>query len=315
MKKSRSNSAFFVLCRGVLIGAILACLVFLMEVFALGLMPVIDSELRNPQLWIVPGLVFLFVFVWCLSRNGVFRTILVLLMVGSLAAGLYYQGPALLSSLMNVLFKTRIDLQRYNQLDDPEFENTFLLANHPFPIYYVDDGNLDETIDQSTLEALTAYISQLPPVLLENCTGIYLMEDQAFTTLDDSYEDSSVYGVSKSQNFTVDIRLIGNEGRYSYTYLHSGKAVTLDDPLFYTETIVHELVHLVDMKHGTGSGLLSASDQVQQFYADAPDLFGDYGASSATEWFAEAGVYYFLYPQTLYSLSPNVYTYMEGIFT
>lgn len=314
MKKSRSNSAFFILCRAVLLAAIMACTVFLMEVFFLGLMPVIESQLTNPPMWILPGIVFVFVFLWCLIRSGMLRTFLVLGIIGGIVCSLYVQGPALTSTLVSTFIDSKIDLERYVQADDPEFANTYLLRQNPFPIFYVDDGNLEQTIPQSTLDALTAYIADLPAVLLDNCSAMYLMEEKAFEDMDPSYENSIVFGLSKSSNFTVDIRLV-SDGSSSYTYMHSGQPVTLDNPVFYTETIVHELVHLFDMKSASRGALYSESDPFIAWYQSSPELFGSYGGTSPAEWFAEAGVYYFMYPDLLQMMSADIYQALDTVFS
>lgn len=311
--KSRNSSAFFLLCRAILLAGIMACTSFLMEVFFLGLMPMIENQLTNPSMWVLPACIGAFVFVWCLIQNGLLRTMLVLGLCAALLCSLYVQGPVLSSYLLNALMDSRIDLQRYVHADDPAFEHTWLLASEPFPIYYVDDGDLSVTVSQSTLDALTRYIDGLPSVLLENCSAVYLMEEPAFEAMDDQYENSSVFGVSKSSDFTMDIRLVSN-GSNSYTYMHDGTAVTLDNPLFYTETIVHELIHLADMKAGLQTQLASQSEPFASWYAAYPDLFGTYGSTSPAEWFAEAGVYYFMYPDLLMEISAEIYQAMDQFF-
>lgn len=305
--KSRSNSAFFILCRAFFLALCSAFFVFVLEVLFLGLRPVLKFQLLNPELWVIPLICAVFVFIWNLSRSGLYHFLLSCLLVFTTGMVSMHSGVELQNVLFRYLRNTKIDLQRYTLLDNPEYPDTYLITSDPVAIYYVDDGNYDETISEETLNYLCDYVRSLPSSLLVMPCAIYFMEDAAFCKLDPSYENSSVYGMSRSSDFTIHIRLIGLEGRYSYTYLHSNEAITLDNPKFYTETIVHELCHLIDMQNVAGGSLLSANEPFLTYYEENPDLFGSYGQTSSTEWFAECGVYYFMYPDELQKISPELY--------
>lgn len=199
------------------------------------------------------------------------------------------------------------------QKKDPLYDDSVLEEDQPFLIFYTDDVNTPESMNPEDLSYLTQFIQSLPDVLTSNTAALYFVEDDLFLNQNDDLEHTGdIYGVSDVQNVAASIRLIHQNADQLYTLTKEGEQVILSNPDFYKETIVHELSHLLDLySSGTGN-LTSYSAEFRDLYEAAPDLLGEYGSTARTEYFAEAGVYYFLYPDRLKQLSLPLFEFFEA---
>lgn len=300
--------------RSLAISALWAVCTFLFEIGFLGLWNIWPASLHHWQLWFFPILLFVFSFVWQLLRHAYAKIIWTILVCAGLIGLEIFNAPWVNSQAASLVLDLRIEQQEEGQARNPLYPGSVLVADSPVLIYYLDDGSTPEKMPPDQLDSVAAFVAGLPEVLTERTAAIYLMEDGLFLQQNGDIENpGNVFGVSDSRNVSTQIRLIHQDSDEMYTYLKDGTLVFLSDPSFYSETIVHEMTHLFDLYPDDGETLLSDSRQLQDFYSRQPDLLGEYGSTSPAEYFAEAGVYYFLYPQLMQEKSPELYAWFDQI--
>lgn len=253
-------------------------------------------------------------FFFFLIKSGLFRLILVtgLLVMGFVSVQM---NPQYWSGLFGELQqRVLLDISQYIQKDTPIYSQADQLAEEPIAIYYVDDGNPETGVNPALLEELNYFVSILPDELLEQAAALYYVEDQAFEMSSYDGPSSQVFGFSNSGTMSSSIRLMTDINYLEYTQLKSGAYAFLDDPAFYKETIIHELSHLMDMKAGSSSTTYSDTEEFQALYQADPYSISGYGASNASEFFAEAAVYYYMYPELLETKNPDVFNYFEALY-
>lgn len=316
-EKSRSNSAFFLflaLCKAILV----FLLVFMMELLLLGLLPVWKQSLGFGLLWLLPiwsAVLFLF---WQQlkekqhKKRRIQYIFLIVYAVGSfliLFTGIQQKGTT------RMFRQLHIQSERKQQKNNPLYPNLEIIENEKIPVFYVAGESADEKLTSSdTLAQISSFIERLPEQLLDNTAGIYLMEDQSFLKETSDFSSTEIFGLSDTATLSVHIRLSPEEYGEFYTKLHDGKLVGLQDPAFYEETIVHELCHLLDYRYGSYGMLLSSEKEFLDIYDQKKDFFGNYATSSPAEFFAECGVYYYLYPELMKEQFPGGYAYFQTQF-
>lgn len=308
--KSRTSSAFLAFGRNVLTAFLWAAAILIFELSFLNLWPVINQEFGHWQIWFLPGCVLLFVLIYWSLKRPLTRTILILAGFAAVLSGWFFYGQKIQEIASAYVLDLRISEQKNAQTDQPLYENSEQISESPLLVYWTDDPETEEVLDDGSKEQIAMFIEQLPDVLTRYGASIYLMEDEAFLReCSDIEKNGNVYGVSSTAEAAANIRIILKDPGLLYTYLKDGSTVLLSDPAFYHETIVHELTHLLDYYSTGVQELKSHSSQIEQFYQNNPYQFGEYGASSREEYFAEAGVYYFLYPDLMQENAPEVYAF------
>lgn len=310
--KSRTSSAFLAFVQNLLFALLCGGGFLIFEISLFNLWPVFSLEISHWQLWVIPAAVSGFIFLFRSFHSRLARfMICAFCIMGILITGVMY-GKEIADLSSAYILDLRISEQKNEQLEQPEYPEAFRLSEDPLLVYWVDDPQTEEGLDEQQLENIVTFIRNLPPVLTQYAASVYLVEDQIFKNQNPELEKSGeVFGVSSTAEASADIRVVFEDSSVLYTYLKDGTTVFLNDPVFYRETIVHELTHLLDYYSTGVQELKRSSPEFTQFYEKAPDAFGSYGATAPEEYFAEAGVCYFLYPQMMKETSPEVYSFFE----
>ncbi|WP_286356535.1 anthrax toxin lethal factor-related metalloendopeptidase [Ileibacterium valens] len=313
--KSRTSSAFLAFIRNLLISLLWGAGILIFEISSLNLWEVLHYEVGHWQLWFFPIAVFCFVFLYRSFKKPVMKLAICLIAISSLLLSLYFRGVQIADIASAYILDLKISQQKNVQKSTPLYPNSVLLTEEPLLVYWVDDEKTSETLNSEQLETTRQFIESLPEILTQYSAAVYLMEDSLFLQNNSDIASlGEVFGVSSTLQAASCIRVIFDDANVLYTYLKDGSTVFLNDPIFFRETIVHELAHLLDY-YSTGiQDLLSESEEFNQFYEEDPDLFGDYGASAREEYFAEASVFYFLYPDLMKQIAPDIYQFFLDRF-
>lgn len=162
------------------------------------------------------------------------------------------------------------------------------------PIYLESDGEL-------TNNQLGIFINQIkstPSYLFNNCRGIYLQTEQTlnedFINMYGYADDEGITGFADQTNALAHVDYTFNEGDV-------------------TRILWHELWHLYDYSHGAPYSCIRETPSWQTLYNSAPSSITEYGATSASECFAEAGWMYIYSKEELMQKNMDVYNYFEAL--
>lgn len=299
MKSRTKPSAFFRILAGAAIGAAGALILFAVELLAFGLAPQLSRVWTYSVLWILPSLFFAGIFLHVYVRRNFFRLCLWVFLCLILAMGSMYfviNPPAQLYQLGYIR-------QRLKDIPVDNIEGLDQIAAKPLKIYMQDAKEMDPDAQ----EWIISFVSSLDPALLARPSGLYFLNLDSFSKEMGEDFTSGVFGYSQNMSRQAFIRMPSDSEQNRYTVFKDGSHVDLSEPDFYTETIVHELCHLLDVQEQGDTLFFSRSPEWQNLYDQYSQLLGEYGATSPVEFFAEAGVYYFLYPDLLQDISPEIY--------
>ncbi len=162
------------------------------------------------------------------------------------------------------------------------------------PIYLESDGKLTNNV----LELYMNQIKSTPSYLFNNCQGIYLQTNQTvnedyFNTFG-SIDDEGITGFADTTNGLVHVDYTFNEGDV-------------------TRILWHELWHLYDFSHGAPYSCVQDTPSWQILYNEAPSSITEYGATSASEFFADAGWMYLDDKEELMQKNEDVYNFFESL--
>ena len=310
--KSRSNSAFLVFVRSLFCGLSTAAFVWLLQFLILLPKSGYLELFQIPGLWFLPLCTAGFVFFWNLSKKILWRLLLLAFMAGGVAAIANNPVQAWQYGVRQAAEVKRA-ASRTEQLSLPKYENAVLVASDPCPIYYVPDPEYPEPFDEQTLNQIIQTIQSAPDQLKRLPAAVYLVADRIFTESIPSSENGDVYGYTVPIDMTVYIRLIQDKADSLYTWKHNGQPVMLDDPDFYSETIIHELAHLLDLEYSEGIIFHSDKQAFKDLYQANIDCLSEYAMVDSHEYFAEAAVYWYSYPDLLKTVAPEVYNYFSNL--
>lgn len=199
-------------------------------------------------------------------------------------------------------------VQQTLQQSSSLFENCVQEGNEHPAVYF-------EVSDQASMpgdaekKAIVQMIHELPSALKKQAAGIYFLSENSFNQAIEQETNIDAAGFSRASNFTAAIKVPDLNRSEYLTYFRNGRTCSLSSPESFKETIVHELVHLADVRTHGSTLRISSLPRWKEIYETQKDLFGEYGATNRSEFFAEAGVYYFLYPDLLKEMSPAVYDF------
>ncbi|MBB5182840.1 zinc-dependent peptidase [Catenisphaera adipataccumulans] len=247
-----------------------------------------------PAHWIIAASVFIGIYIGLLSyhnRDNFFRMVCVRLLRLSMSI-------LLICAIIFSVY-TLVPLNE-NVLYNAEQYHEYITNEQELPEISVEaDSSYQTDIDQ-----IESAIQSMPQFLLNRCEKIIICDSQTYLAYGDQYNISSVSGTaafSKSDDLSIYIRIT------------AGMNVSNT----YDQTIAHELSHIYDFSmHSFGIDPYGCSDtdEFSELYKKYGSKLTAYGATDQHEFFAEAGSYYILYPDTLRTNCPEVYTYFDNIY-
>ncbi len=150
---------------------------------------------------------------------------------------------------------------------------------------------------------IEAIIYTMPSFLLENVSTIYIEDEATYIAKgkensNDGVESSAAYSYSK--DMSIHIRIITDPNISNE----------------YDQTIAHELSHIFDFKDGNilNPYGYSSDDEFVALYQADPYSISEYGATDASEFFAEAGGLYITNPTALAQQNYAVYQYFDALY-
>ncbi|MCF0259563.1 MAG: hypothetical protein HUJ54_06865 [Erysipelotrichaceae bacterium] len=312
--KSRSNSAFLVFVRSLFYGLIGAAVVWLCEFIILLPKCSFAQLFQIPGLWLLPLGAGGFISFWNLSRKLVWRLLLLGFIAGGTAAVIKYPVE---SWQLGIRQATEIKraVSKTEQTAAPKYDHAVLITDDPCPIYYVPDPEYPEPFDEGMLTRIVQTIQTAPDQLKKLPAAVYLVADRVFTDSIPSSEDQDIYGYTVPIDMTVYIRLIQEKADSLYTWKHDGQPVMLNDPDFYSDTIIHEMAHLQDLEYSKGIIFHSDSKEFLELFKANQNRLSEYAATDPHEFFAEAVVYWHTYPDLLQRCAPEVYDYFSNLLS
>jgi hypothetical protein len=164
---------------------------------------------------------------------------------------------------------------------------------------------IGEGVDPS----LSSLVESAPSWLLSYARTIHILNESDFAA---AMADHNIVSNGMVAGFSA------------YTYTDNGVTLTSNNDeevylrasILDEETVLHELVHCFDFEHDITQKNQNheSSDLVYSLYAQNPSLISAYGATSPSEYFAEAGALYLTDSARLYSLSPELYSLFSQLF-
>lgn len=170
------------------------------------------------------------------------------------------------------------------QMTSEKLSGTVYLKN--VPIYL--EGNTGFT--QYDLDKWT---EEVPDVLLQNCTGIYICQKGTNSTCDRIY--ATINGLNSNKNTAGFV--VSNDNNL-YLYVN------------HQNTVVHELMHLYNRAYG-----LDKTQQVIDLYTECSAYLNSNAQSNTDEFLSESAELYFINPKNLQTsnLQP-IYDYFQSLF-
>jgi hypothetical protein len=267
----------------------------------------LDEILSYEMILILSLICAAFVFFSSLIHR--LRWLKLLLFIG-LVAGLFSYSVSYLytkrESIQDFLSAQGQDLQ---QTQTVEYSDRQLYSYEGLPdIYVVPSGALSA---QRVDEIVSAAIVNQPQFMLENCSAIYLMNDEVFDQEQKDLGLENVVGLANSADMSVKILIQEFEG----PYIDTSMPEYIMDPIdYYINTITHELSHIVDYQYAYNQSFYSDDASFLSLYEEHKEHLGDYAASNAHEFFAESSKLYQVYPDYLRSLCPESYVYFQSLY-
>lgn len=163
----------------------------------------------------------------------------------------------------------------------------------------------DEKTLQMTIDKYFKQLEKQPDYLMKNCTEIHFQCEKGFlkTMIDSEFIQNEEEG-QQYDGFTLDTTVYMNTRTKKYCYIN------LDENDF-KEILTHELWHVYDNTHQNGG--IAPSETIVDIYNQNPSLLGEYGATSAGEFFADAGKMYVNEPDKLKEKSEELYNFFEAL--
>lgn len=309
-RRRRRPSVFFIFFKALFYGISVFIFGFVLELFLSSLLPVWQQSLSYPVLWFLPGLFAISTFLETLIDRSWFSVLIWLsLCVGLVFTmnGVYKDPPAQIAQLCMLRDHT---IQKANQKQAPLLPNTIRQTYSEVPLYF-ESINGQPVLSENDQIAISQIINNLSPLLKEKAAGVYFLSRETFRNEHMQNFEDEIAGFTQMENATIVIKVRIDEAHNYRSLCKDGSVLGLDDPYSYQETIIHEFTHLLDVQtKGATACLSDRADWVDLYNRYRLEL-GTYASTSPIEFFAEAGVYYFLYPELLYSRSPEIYNWFS----
>ncbi len=309
-RRKRRPSVFFIFFKALLYGIGVFIFGFVLELFLSSLLPVWHESLSYSLLWVLPGLFALSTFLETLVDRSWFSVFIWLLLCVGLVFTMnrvYHDPPAQIAQLCMLRDHT---IQKANQQRAPLIANTVRQTYSEVPLYFeaIEGQSVLSENDQIQIAQI---INNLPSVLKEKAAGVYFLSRDTFRNEHIKHFEDEIAGFTQMENATIVIKVRIDEANNYRSLCKDGSVLGLDDPYSYQETIIHEFTHLLDVQIKGETACLSDRDDWIDLYNRYQMELGNYASTSPIEFFAEAGVYYFLYPELLYSRSPEIYNWFS----
>lgn len=307
-RRPRRPSVFFIWLKALFLSATVFVFGLAFELFISSLLPVWQQSLSYSLLWILPGLFAVSTFLETVVDRSWFS---VLVWVG-LCVGLafsmnyvYKNPPAQIAQLRMLRDHTR---QKANQQQAPLISNTVRQPASEVPLYF-EEIEGQSVLSQADQQQIAQIINNLPSLLKEKAAGVYFLSRESFRKQHSQDFEEEIAGFTQMENATIVIKVRLDEARNYRSLCKDGSSIALDDPYSYQETLVHEFTHLLDIQTKGETACLSDRADWIDLYNRYQYSLGNYASTSPIEFFAEAGVYYYLYPHLLYTISPEIYNW------
>ncbi|MBF0578884.1 zinc-dependent peptidase [Erysipelotrichaceae bacterium RD49] len=304
--QSASTSALFL--PTLLLGIVIfVALVFIM-LLVTGLLPYWQVAIRYYVIWIMPLVVAVsFVLDLFLEKRRysymMWGTAIVILI--AVQVKFLIDPPNQFAQLR--YYKARVEeIERQNQ--EPLLADMKRLTDSKIPLY-IETRNNPMPMDEVSQQYLVDLINGMPDFLTENVAGLYFVDEDEFRVNAGEKKDiDSFAGYVRLEQHAMYVNMHDPEEFDKYLYVtHDGRQLDWSDPEGYKETIVHELFHLLDIQYEGKDVFIAQSDEWQNLFNQYGTALSQYGATSPTEFFAEAGTYYYLYPELLRQKAEPVY--------
>lgn len=162
----------------------------------------------------------------------------------------------------------------------------------------------DEKTLQTTIDEYFKQLGKQPDYLTKNCTEIHFQCEDAFVkTMLDSGGAQNEGEAADYSGLTTDTTV------YMNTKVEGFDLDAVGDD--FKETLTHELWHVYDNTHQNGN--IPFSEPIINIYNQDSYLLGEYGATDAYEFFAEAGMMYVNEPDKLKEKSEELYNFFEAL--
>ncbi len=304
--QAASTSALFLptLLLGIVIFVVLVFIMLLVT----GLLPYWQIAIKYYVIWIMPLIVALsFVLDLFIER----RRYSYLMWGGAIVILIAVQVKFLIDPPNQFAqlryYKARVEeIERQSQ--EPLLADMERLTESKIP-FYIESQNNQTSVDETSQQYLVDLINGMPDFLTENAAGLYFVnEDQFRANAGDKKDIDSFAGYVRLEQHAMYVNMHDPEEFDKYLYVtHDGRQLDWSDPEGYKETIVHELFHLLDIQYEGKDVFIAQSDEWQNLFNQYGTTLSQYGSTSPTEFFAEAGTYYYLYPELLRQKAEPVY--------
>lgn len=312
-QKSRRHrpSAFFILTKASLKALFVILLTLILELWFNELLAIWKESLSYSLLWFLPLLFGLGVFLDTLCRRAWLSvltwtgicTVLVITMTS-----VCLHPPAQITQLGMLRSYVR---EKQAQNLQPSIDRTIRQPLCEVPLYFEETEDGLPILDDQDQILIAQMINEMPETLRTRAAGVYFLGRDSFNAMHDYGPSDEIAGFTQMASATIVIKVRSDEADRFQALSKNGQTISLDDPECYRETLIHEFCHLLDVRHTGQTACLSDRQDWHDLFTRYQPVLGDYAMTSPAEFFAEAGVYYFLYPEQLQQMAPELYTWFS----
>ncbi|MCI9041674.1 zinc-dependent peptidase [Dubosiella newyorkensis] len=195
-----------------------------------------------------------------------------------------------------------LSLEQGNQ----EYGQIFEREGYPSLVFMSDETISDEYVDSLIQDSL----EKVPKEALNKVSAIRFMDEAYFRQEEITRQNPNVVGFANSADFSITI--LRNDRTEPYIDLSIPEKVMFPSD-YYTDTLLHELGHIVDYQEPYSQHFLSENEDFQSLYDIEGSQLNAYGASSPAEFFAESYKYYLRYPDLMEEKIPLTQAYFASI--
>lgn len=309
-RRSRGPSVFFIVLKAFFFSAIIFVFGLAFELFVSSLIPVWQQALSYPLLWFLPGLFAASTFLETLVDRSWFSILVWMGLCVGLVFSMSYVSNHPSPQITQLRMLRDHTVQKANQQIAPLIPNTIRQPSSEVPLYF-EEIEGQPVLSQADQQQIASIINNFPSLLKEKAAGIYFLSRDSFHKQHSQDFEEEIAGFTQMENATIVIKVRLDEAHNYRSLCKDGSSLALDDPFSYQETLVHEFTHLLDIQTKGENACLSDRADWIDLYNRYQYSLGNYASTSPIEFFAETGVYYYLYPQLLYTISPEIYNWFS----
>ncbi len=307
-RRDENSSAFGLFIKALIYGTVVFIGGLFVMLLVTGMLPYWQIAIRYSVLWIMPLVIAIGFFLDTLIRNRKYAYwmwgVAIAILVG-IEAVFLINPPDQFAQLRFI--KSHAE-EIVRQQEEPLIADVTRISESKIPLYVETRSNANPLDDQS-IEYLVNLINALPETLTERAAGIYFVDEdefQANAAGKQNIEDFAGYVRLEQSAMYIKMHDPAEADLYLYV-CHDGEQIPWGEAETYKETMIHELIHLLDIQYEGENVYLSNSKEWQDLFAKHQYDLSEYAATDPVEFFAEAGTYYFLYPDLLKQSAPDVY--------